>query len=184
MNSGLISTRYARALFEYASDKRMEDTVFNEMKRLYAAFDGENNLRTILDNPVLLNSDKFELIKTAAGGKVSDIFERFIDLVLHQRREFQLQSICLVYMDLYRDHKNISVGRLVTASAIDKTTEDKIKRLVNTKQGGTLEFETLVDPKIDGGFILYIDTYRLDASVATQLKKIKEQLLRKNKSIV
>ena len=184
MNSGPISTRYARALFEFALDKRMEDTIFNEVKRLSASFSGGNNLRSILDNPVLLNSDKLMLIKIASGGKVSDIFEKFIGLVLRQRREFQLQSICLVYMDLYREYKNISVGKLITASPVDSVTENKIKKLVQTKQGMSLEFETQVDPKIDGGFILYIDTYRLDASVTTQLKKIKEQLLRKNKSIV
>ncbi|MFV0469238.1 MAG: F0F1 ATP synthase subunit delta [Dysgonomonas sp.] len=184
MNSGMISTRYARALFEYAHEKHAETTVFDEVLRLESSFKEMQNLRTMLDNPVLLVSDKSKLIKSVVGNKISDVLERFIELVLHQRREKYLQLICKVYIDLYRESKNISVGRLITANLIDNVTENKIKTMVQSKYVGNLEFETQVDPSIGGGFVLYLDTYRLDASVTSQLRNIKEQLLKKNKKIV
>lgn len=184
MNSGTVSKRYARALFEYAKEQGVEDKVFTDMQKLSQALTNDYSLRTALDNPVLFTSDKLELTKTAAGGQVSDAFVRFIELVLHQKREKNLQTISLVYLDLYRDYKNISVGKLVTAGSIDTAAQDKIKQLVNSKVKGTLEFETQIDPEIGGGFVLYIDTYRLDASVSTQLKSIREQLLRSNKKVV
>ena len=34
MNSGMVSMRYARALFSYALEKKAEDTIFSEMKIL------------------------------------------------------------------------------------------------------------------------------------------------------
>lgn len=183
MNSGMISMRYARALFEYSLEKKMEEKVFAEMKNLAASLAGEQKLRAALDNPVLNTKDKLELIKLAAGKEVSDVFVRFISLVLAQRREDHLQRMSLVYLDLYREYKNISVGRLITAYPIKTEVVDKIKYLVQQKKSGTIEFITEVDPDITGGFILYIDTYRLDASIATQLKNIKQQLLDKNKKI-
>jgi F-type H+-transporting ATPase subunit delta len=184
MNSGMISTRYARALFEYALEKGEEDIVFSEIKNLSATFYKEYALRTALDNPVLLVTDKINVIKAAAGEKISDVLNQFIELVLYKKRESYLYSICLVFMDLYRDYKKISIGRLITAKPIDKDTENKIKQLVKPTQGGTLEFETETNPDILGGFILYMDTYRLDASVSTQLRNIRRQLLDKNKKIV
>lgn len=183
MNSGMVSMRYARALFSYALEKKAEDTVFSEMKRLSDNLAQKPQLRATLDNPVVSTREKSELIKLAAGATVSDAFVRFIQLVLHQKRENHLQTISLVYLDLYRKHKNISVGRLVTACPVDNATINKIKQLAQRNEKGTIEFVTEVDPKLGGGFVLYIGTYRLDASVASQLSRIKSQLMNKNKKI-
>lgn len=175
--------RYARAMFDYALEKHVEDQVFSEMKTLATNLDKEKRFRVALDNPVLNTNDKLKLIKSTFEKEVSDAFVKFIELVLHQKREYLLQRMSLVYMDLYRRYKNISVGRLITASPVDKSQIDKIKQLVLLKETGSVEFTAEIDPSIDGGFILFFDTYRLDASISTQLKKIKEQLLSKNKRI-
>ena len=172
---------YVRALFRYALETNAEDTVFTEMKNLSDCFSKNPNLRATLDNPVLNTRGKLELIKTAAGGKVSDYFVRFVELVLRQRRENHLQTISLLFLDEYRKYKNITIGKLVTASPMDKDTINKIKTLVGQTKNGTVDFETEVKPEIAGGFILYIDSFRLDASVSTQLKRIKDGLLNKNK---
>ena len=48
----------------------------------------------------------------------------------------------------------------------------KMRQMVESKTNGTVEFETEVNPDIIGGFILEYDTYRMDASVKTQLNNI------------
>lgn len=176
--------RYVRALFSYALENKAEDAVFTEMKKLSESFAANPNLRTILDNPVLNADDKLKLITAAAGNKVSDIFKKFIRLVLRQRRENHLQTISLSYLDTYREHKNITVGRLVTAQPTDDATIAKIKQIVQkTKPSATVELITEVNPDITGGFILYVDSFRLDASIDSQLRKIKDELMNKNKKI-
>lgn len=175
--------RYARALFNYALENKVEDRVYNEMKNLSENFVNIKTLRSTLDNPVLRTKDKLEIIKTAAGESPSSEYLKFIELVLHQKRENYLYTISLGYLDLYRKYKKISIGKLVTACPIDKATENKIKTLVQKNEHETIEFVTKVDPSIDGGFVLYIDTYRLDASIASQLKQIKSQLLSKNNKV-
>lgn len=173
--------RYARALFEYALENKVEEVLFSEMKTLQSSLSGTKVLRVALDNPVLDINDKLELMKLAVGGKPSDAFVRFAQLLLQKRREDHLQTISLIYLDLYRKHKNINVGKLVTATPVKDDVISRMKSfLQTTTQSGTLEFESIIDPSIDGGFMLYIDTYRLDASVATQLKKIKQQLVAQN----
>jgi len=183
MNSGTISMRYVRALFNYALEKKAEDTVFTEMKTLSESFEKTPGLRSTLDNPVLNTKDKLNIIKAAAGNNVSDYFIRFIELVLRQRRESHLQTISLLFLDTYRKYKNITVGRLVTASPIDNETLEKIKQLVQKTKTGTIEFRTEINPAITGGFILYIDSFRLDASISSQLQRIKDELISKNRKI-
>lgn len=184
MNSGMISMRYARALFEYALEQKVEDTLFQEMTNVASAFKQNRSLQQALNNPVLGSDDKLGLMKSAVGKSVSDTYLRFAQLLLRQKRENYLETISLVYADLYRKHKNINVGRLVTAAPVDSEVIEKMKTFLQKRQQGTLEFESTIDPSIGGGFVLYIDTYRLDASVATQLKQIRAQLVDRNTKVV
>ncbi|MDR1884304.1 MAG: F0F1 ATP synthase subunit delta [Prevotella sp.] len=184
MNEGMISKRYAKALLRFAIDNKSENAVFSEMKTLAAAFAAEPGLRMAMDNPTLSADDKLTLIRVAAGGKGGDVFIRFINLVVKNKREVYLRNIALVYADLYCESKRINTGKLVTATPVDSAVIEKMKVLSQTVKPGTLDFETSVDPGIDGGFILYIDTYRLDASVKTQLNRIKQQFAAENSKML
>ena len=132
------------------------------------------------------------LLEYAAANKVEDeiymemlmLSHSFVELVLRERREGYVQSMSLMYIDLYRKLKNITIGRLITAYPVDKETEERMKEIVHNRTHGEVDFETKVDPSIEGGFIFEVDTYRLDASVATQLRRVKRQFIEKNRRIV
>ena len=87
-------------------------------------------------------------------------------------------------MDLYRKLKHIGTGKLITAVPVDKETEDRIRSTAAHILHARMELEAVVDPSIEGGFIFDINDYRLDASVATQLKRVKQQFIDKNRRIV
>ena len=80
------------------------------------------------------------------------------------------------YVSLYRKHKHIIQGKVITASPVSEETEKKMKALVEARSQGTVEFNTEVDPSLIGGFILEYDTYRMDASVKNKLNAILTQL--------
>lgn len=184
MNVGIISMRYAKALIGYAQDNKVEDEVYKEMKILSDNFINHPELRFTLDNPMLKSKEKLALISNAAGIDVCKEFTRFIELVMREHREKYLQSMSLMYIDLYRKIKNISIGKLITAWPVDEVTENRMKQLIVNKTHGTVDFDVKVDPSIEGGFILEIGTYRFDASIATQFKRVKRQFIEKNRRIV
>lgn len=186
MEVGIISMRYAKALIAYAEEKRAEDKLYKELATLEHSFRSVKGFREALDNPVLPVKEKFSLICTAADGekKPSEEFVRFTRLVLKERRETYLQFMCLMYLDLYRKRKHIGVGRLITAVPVDMATEKRIRESAAHILHARMELETVVDPSIEGGFIFDINDYRLDASIATQLKKVKQQFIDKNRRIV
>lgn len=179
MNVGMISKRYAKALLEYAVAEKNEDKVYSEMKELAKAFAKVQALRTAMDNPTLTMQDKQDLLKAVLGDNPSNVYLNFIELVVTNRRETYLQTIALCYCDLYCEAKHVSTGKLVTATPIDKETVAKMKALVQGVKPGELDFEQEIDPDIDGGFMLFFDTYRYDASVKTQLNRIRQQLINK-----
>ncbi len=183
MNSGMISKRYARALLQYAVGQKAEETVFSEMKQLAETFAQEPRLRVAMENPMLSKENKFDLIVAAIGGKGSDQFRQFVRFVMDKKRERAIRNIALSYVDLYCEEKKINSAKLVTATEPDEATVTKLKTLAQQIKAGTLDFETKVDPEVGGGFILYVDTYRLDASVRMQLNKIKQDLINENSKV-
>ena len=153
MNTGMIPSRYAKALYEYAGEKSATERVYGEMQRLAGSFAAEPALRRALDNPVLTPEQKSGLVYNAAGGDPSDELKRFVELVLSHKRMQLLHRMALDYMALYRRAHNISTGELQTAVAVDETTEQRLKEWIVSRTHGTVELRTLVRPDILGGFI-------------------------------
>ena len=105
-------------------------------------------------------------------------------LVLRNRRESHLHYIALTYLHLYRQLKHIGVGKLITAVPVSREVWERIRNSASTLLHARMELQTEVDPAIEGGFIFDINDFRLDASIATQIKKVKQQFIDKNRRIV
>ena len=172
MDIGVISVRYARALLKSATEQKLDAAVYQDMQALAESYVRVPQLRTTIDNPMLAKETKQKLMLTACGQNPSPLTERFIGLVLKEDRESILQFMANSYITLYRQQKNVIRGRLITATAVSATTEQKMRQMVESRTNGTVEFATEVNPDIIGGFILEYDTYRMDASVKAQLNNI------------
>ncbi len=177
MNNGLIATRYATALLEFANQSNFQEQVYLEAKAVIKSFFDFVTLRKTIDNPLLSSSEKKKLILNAAGGKVSKPFEKFVNLLMEKNREVHLQLIMLKYVDLYRKQKNIHSGRLITATSIDVSIENRLLKMIEVETGGKVEIEKIIDKDIIGGFMLEVDFVRWDASISGQLKRIKSDYI-------
>ena len=176
MDLGLISVRYARALLKAGIEAKLEDKVYVEMQTLSDSYMKVPELRFTIDNPMLSKEKKESLLAVASGEHPSDLTKTFIKLVLKEGRESMMQFIANSYITLYRKQKNLIRAKLLTATTVSPAIEQKLRKLVESKTRGTVEFETETDPDIIGGFILEYDTYRLDLSVKSRLNSILSQL--------
>ena len=176
MDIGVISVRYARALLKSAVQTKCDDQVYSDMATLAKSFVDVPQLRTTINNPTISQESKRQLFVTACGPSATPLTKRFVDLVLKEGRESFMVFIASSYITLYRKQKNIIHGRLITATTVSPETEQKMRSIVESKTQGTVEFLTEVNPDIIGGFILEYDTYRMDASVQSQLRNILKNL--------
>lgn len=176
MDLGVISVRYARALLKGALAEKQEDELYKEMQILNKSYLEVPELRTTIDNPMLAKEKKQKVLEIACGDDISNLTKRFIDLVLKKDREFALQFMAASYITLYRKFKNITRGKLITAADVSLETVEKMKRMVENRTRGTVEFNTEVDKELIGGFVLEYDDYRMNASVKSKLRRILSDL--------
>lgn len=180
MNSGLIATRYATALFSFAGEKKDREMVYANAKAIQLIYAENKNFRSAMENPVLAKKEKRELIIAAVGKEAAPSFLALLDILLKNNREAFLQPVVLRYIDLYREEKNIHYGKLITAQEVDKTTEKKLVGMVEQATGGTIELEKVIDSTILGGFLFEVDQKRWDASIKGQLNRIRKEYIEKN----
>lgn len=183
MNEGMISTRYARAILSFAKDKKAEESVYIDMKKIVSAFSKSQDLRTAFNNPVLSIKQKRSLLEAILENSPSEIMQRVFDLVSERERFSKFFLIAQSYIATYRKLKNINLVKLVIADKPDEKTIEQLKVLSSKIRDGVVDFDIDIDKRIDGGFILYVDTFRLDASVKSQLENIRNKLILENSKL-
>lgn len=178
MDIGIVSVRYAKALLRFATENKEEERVYKEMSNLACVFIEIPQLQTAMLNPVLSETQKIELLKQGCNGKstLTQSTAKFINLVTTNKRADLMMFIANSYVTLYRKEKHIIKGRLIVPKSINEAISQKLRDIVEHQTESHVEFEVLIDKKIEGGFILEYDTYRLDGSLRTQLDRLHRAL--------
>lgn len=187
MNTGTISSRYARAFLEYAVELSEDGTAYREMAVLQQRLRDIPEINRRIMDPTVSNADKQRLLEIAitdGKGRVSGATASFLKLVTEAGRAGMLLFMATSYMEQYRSRNCIVPVKLTTATAAGDERRERLSKLVGKVTDCSQEWSHEVDPSIEGGFILQVGDYRLDASVASQLRKIRKELIEKNNRVI
>jgi F-type H+-transporting ATPase subunit delta len=184
MDTGRISARYAKAIYEFALEQKEEKTVYGEMKQLVKSFQSFPLLKDAMDNPTVPALEKEKLLTTAAGISVSRTFLQVLKLIGTNHRESDAMQIARMYEDYYRRQKGIVIGKLITENPVTAEIKDKLRAIITAGPDKEIDFEAETDDSLIGGFIVEVDSNLLDASVKSQLGKIRRQLMEMNKNLL
>lgn len=176
MNSGHITSRYAKALYQFAEENKLTAIVYQEMKWVAAVFENNPKLGLILEDTFLETEKKRNIILASIGKNVSQTTQRFINLILKNKRESKLQYIALKFIDIYMQKNNIHKTIITTASELNRQSENRMISYIESIMGGTIELEMKIDKSILGGFVVEVDSQRWDGSLANQLQRIRKNL--------
>jgi F-type H+-transporting ATPase subunit delta len=177
MDQSAISVRYAKAFFSTAKEKKLLDTLKNDIVAVLEVCKSSDDFILLLESPVVKTSKKAALIKQIFKGTLHELTLNFLVLIVQKKREEYIPGICRNFLGLTRRDQNIKSAVLTTAAEISEATIQNIKVLLGKELKAEIELSAKVKPEILGGLVLRLDDNQYDASVATQLKKIKQNLL-------
>lgn len=158
MNTGVISTRYARALLQLTTENGSAAEVYSQIRAMLANPDSV---------PSRLNPD----------------LQKFVNLLVENRRDQYLKFIFNSYVGLYLKQNNMKMATLTTVVP-NPGLEKKVRDLVKEKTGCGLDLTVKTDPSLIGGFKLVVDDMLLDASVSAQLDSLRKQFIDNTSRIV
>ena len=177
MNISFIPIRYATALYNYAFERGSDKEIYRQVLVLSEVLTNNKSIKSVLANPVTDKKVKQEMLFALLEQKIHSDLEKFILFLFDKKREIFINEIFHRYIELYREKNNIHFGKLITASVLNKETEEKIVSVMSKKINGRLEIESRTDEKLTGGFILEVDNVRCDASVKGKLQRMKKELV-------
>lgn len=158
MNTGVISTRYARALLSLVTENGTGEAVCREaVSMLYD------------DGPM--------------PEKVSEELESLVNLLRRNGRLDYLKFVLLSFIQQYFQQQNIHYARLYTPRP-DAALEERILKMLEGSVGPNVLLESYQEPSLIGGFILKLDNQVLDASVKHQLDLLRSEFNTVNNRIV
>ena len=176
MNRGIVSGRYARALLMHADKYGYEQEAYREAKWLANCMTHYPQIKRILSSPVVSAAKKLYMLEKLFIQPLSKEFRRFLELVLEKKREESLQTICFMYMEYYREEKQILQVEIVTAAPVTEDTKTRIIEKMEKLTHEHIQLITTIDPEILGGYVVYWDTYRWDASIASRMRQVKKNI--------
>ncbi len=181
MNDGLIPRRYAKALYKFACESEAQKRVYGVMCALAESFKAQPELQQVLGNPFVSVDDKVRLLNTASCAKKSDReFADFVQLLVENRRIDMARDIALSYLDIYRQENNIYVVKVTSAAPMATDAEKRLKSIVERHLGAaSMEYTSVVDPQLIGGFRVEVGNELIDASISNELKQMRFNLLSK-----
>jgi F-type H+-transporting ATPase subunit delta len=177
MDQSAITVRYAKAFFSLAKEKDLLKILKPDIELISRVCKESTDFILLLESPVVKTSKKIEILTSIFLDKVNKLTLDFLHLIAKNKREVHIPGICRNFLGLTRKDQNIKSAVLTTAYEPHPETIKKIERLMGKELGAKIELSTQVNSNIIGGIILRLEDKQYDASVATQLKKIKQTLL-------
>lgn len=173
-----INTNYAKALFLVAADTGQLDDVCQDMRLVNKTCADNHMLNVVFANPIIREDKKIAILKDLFESKVSKVSMLFISFVVKKRRTINLKGISNAFIELYRKEKNIVLSHLVTATPVDDSALQMVKKTVGDYTGKEVEMDAQVQPDIIGGFSVSFENNMYDARISTAVAQLRKEFSR------
>jgi F-type H+-transporting ATPase subunit delta len=177
MNNSLITVRYARALFQLSEEYKIQENVRNDMQEILICIADSPELKFLLESPMVKGSEKSRLVDVIFKDKMQELSIKFIHLLIDNKREHLLPDICRNFISEYKQKLGIKEVYITTATVLGEEYRKQIYNYITSIFKIKIELNEKVDPAIIGGFILRIEDEQVNASIQSQLNKIKRELI-------
>lgn len=171
---------YASALLELAFAKGVPAEVLRDVQEVGRLLREDERAFTFFVAPNIRKDAKRTVIDHAFGGRVSEIVQNFLKVIVEKGRALTLPQIVDSFIAMYHERQGELVVKVATAQALDDDERDKLRGALKKKYRGKgyndVVLEERVDPKLLGGVIVRTGDNLYDGSLRTRLATLGDRL--------
>ena len=170
----LIADRYASALYDLASEKKLVDPVLNDLSLFKNLLIENKDLNLIVKSPLVNSQDKLnilaELIKKISANQITLTFFK----VLEKNKRFSnLLSIINQFININSQKRGNVFADITSAEELNDEQKINITNQLKNILGNKLSLSFDVDKNIIGGLIVKVGSKMIDTSLANKINKLK-----------
>lgn len=176
MTEKKVSQRYARALYQLATENKNLDTIYQDMKMVGETLENSNELDLMFKSPLIKGSQKSSVVNEIFNSKINELTLKFINLLISKQRESFVLSILVQFEEIYNLNHGITKAKITTAVNVDDSIKEKLLNKITQFANKTVHPEFVVDESIKGGFKFLMDGIVYDQSISSKLGDIYAEL--------
>ena len=175
MKGTRAAQRYAKAIIGLAKDKNATDAVYDDMLSISQTIAGSKDLKSMLGSPVIKSGIKKSALREIFKDAHAITLSGF-DILVENGRIDLLNIVARQYIARYHSMNNTQQAVVTSAVALTKELEEKVQAKIKELTGNEASIKNIVDEDMIGGFVLRVGDLQYDASVASNLNRLKREL--------
>lgn len=176
MIGGGLAKRYARALLEAAAEAGAIEQVATDLGALGPHF-AAKEVAVFFVNPGVPGAEKeAALAAVAERASASPLTGSLLRLLLTRRRVGLLPDIARLFRDLVDERAGRVRGEVTAAVPLPPAALETLAGRLSEATGREVQLAARVDPAVLGGLVARVGSTVYDASLRTQLRRMREIL--------
>ena len=175
LSSGdLISDRYASALYDLASEKKLVDVVLDDLLFIQSMIKNNKDLKLVIKSPLIKSNDKLEILQNILKSKnPNELSSTFLKVLSKNKRFQKTLDIISQFKDINAQKRGDVLADITSAEKLSNEQQDNIKEQLRTILGDKLSLSYKVDEQIIGGLIIKVGSKMIDTSLSNKINKLK-----------
>jgi F-type H+-transporting ATPase subunit delta len=175
-----IAKRYAKALYQLATDHKTEAKVFEDLRALQKIIHDVPEALAYFDSPIVEKRGREASLKQAFSSKgLSEEVVSFMLLLAHKNRLGILTQIIEAFQNEIDSANGVTRGTVESAITLSpeerKILESTVRKV--TKKEVILTYKT--NPKVIGGMVARVGGYTFDDTIQSHLIRMNDDLKRR-----
>lgn len=172
-----IANPYAEALLDLAKSKNLIHTITSDINNLRELLNSTKEFKNYLNNPVIRNDAKREIIEKTINSEVSDEMSKFLMVLLDRNRISYLDVIAERYLELVYELANIKIVEINSANELsDEQQQNLILKLKEMTKAKEIKLVLKINPNLLGGFLIKVNSQVIDLTIKGQLTELAKHL--------
>ena len=173
-NISHIAVPYAKALFAFALERNVIETVYKDMQTLASLCKSNRDFLLMLKSPILKTEKKQKIMIAVFGNSLSEVSMGFLKIITAKRRESLVPDMAVSFIELYKEYKGILTTYVKTAVPLTDELRKEILEVMSKETKGSIDLVEEIKEELIGGFVLQWHDKQYDASILNQVNKMRK----------
>jgi len=173
----VVAGEYARGLLDLVASDEEAEALAGELQRLAGLLDEIDGCDWLLAEAPLSRKESVEMVRRVFSGRASELLEALLVVMAGNGRLGLVRAAGIRFRELLDEREGKVKVQVTTAVALDAGTRRAFTEAIRGVVGAEPVLTARVDERILGGALIRVGDRLYDASVATGLRRMKDQLL-------
>ncbi len=174
-----VASRYAKSLIDLAEEQNSLEPIKADIESFIHVVKANPLLAAVLRNPIIGHDKKLSILDGLFGKTFHKVILAYFRIVVSKGRSEILYATAKEFINEYNIRKGIIKAIVTSAAPLNEVSRKQIEDVVKEATQKQVILETRVDADLIGGFVLNVGDRQFDASIASNLNKLKKEFAQK-----